>query len=197
MAEAYMGTIMAWAPTFAPRGWAFCSGQLLAISEYSALFSLLGTTYGGDAQITFGLPDLRGRVPIGAGQGPGLSIYRQGDKGGTEQVGLTTQQLAAHTHIANNSSFTVALPACSGDATTVTPGATMHLAKAVGTDRDVPSTVNIYSSAAPDTTVGGNLPVTGSITNDPAGGNLPHENRMPYQGVQYIICLEGIYPARE
>src|SRR3954470_22596670 len=99
--DPFIGQIILFAGNFAPKGWAFCSGQLLSIAQNSALFSLLGTTYGGNGQTTFALPDLRSRVPIHAGQGPGLTNYVQGEQTGVENVTLTTPQLPAHTHAVN------------------------------------------------------------------------------------------------
>ena len=101
MASPFIGQITLFAGNFAPRGWAFCNGQLLSIAQNTALFSILGTTYGGNGQTTFALPDLRGRVPVHAGQGPGLSNYDLGQQGGAESVTLTTAQMPAHTHPAN------------------------------------------------------------------------------------------------
>ena len=108
--EPFLGQLMLVPYNFAPRGWAFCEGQLLPISQYSALFSLLGTTYGGDGRTTFGLPDLRGRVPIGAGQGPGLSNYVLGAKSGVEQVTLTGSQIPSHSHAASTQSASESNP---------------------------------------------------------------------------------------
>lgn len=105
--EAFIGTIIAWAPNFAPRGWAFCNGQIMSIAQNTALFSLIGTIYGGDGKTTFALPDLRGRMPIGAGQGPGLSEYTQGESSGAETVSLNPDQLPPHTHNIQLSSHTL------------------------------------------------------------------------------------------
>jgi microcystin-dependent protein len=113
MSNPFLGQVIIFAGNFAPKGWAFCNGQLLAISQYTALFSLLGTTYGGDGRTTFGLPDLRGRVAVSAGQGPGLSNYTLGEQTGTETVTLSTQQMPQHNHIVNannNTSGAVASP---------------------------------------------------------------------------------------
>ncbi|KRS10186.1 hypothetical protein XM53_22310, partial [Roseovarius atlanticus] len=101
MADPFIGQIVLFGGNFAPRNWAFCDGQLVAISQNSALFSILGTTYGGDGRTTFGLPDLRGRVPIGPRQGPGLTFYREGQKGGAEDVTLTQAEMPSHSHATN------------------------------------------------------------------------------------------------
>src|SRR5213083_1523824 len=113
MSEPFIGEIVMFGGNFAPRGWAFCNGQLLAIAQNTALFSILGTTYGGDGQTTFALPDLRGRSPVHAGQGPGLSTYARGEQGGTEQVTLRAVELPPHNHI---------LYASKADATASSPG---------------------------------------------------------------------------
>lgn len=152
---------------FAPRSWAFCDGQLLPISQNTALFSLLGTTYGGDGRTTFALPDLRGRVPLHEGTGPGLSSYLLGQKGGLENVTLTTAQIPAHTHS----------PQCSSDDPNSGSPANGFPA-AVGTP--------IYS-----TTQNASMGATGS-----AGGSQSHENRPPYLALNFCIALQGIFPSR-
>lgn len=170
MSEPFVGEIRMFAGNFAPRGWAFCDGQLLAVSQNDALFSLLGTIYGGDGRTTFGLPDLRGRIPIHAGHGPGLSNRRLGAKAGSENVTLTVNQMPSHTHPmqattnpASRTSPEGALPARSG----------LDAFRVLGT----PS-----QNLAP------------SITN--TGGSRSHTNLMPYLCVHFIIALFGIYPSR-
>lgn len=187
--DAYMGSIMLWGPNFAPRSWAFCDGRLMAISQFSALFSLLGTSYGGDGRTNFGLPDLRGRVPVGAGQGAGLSVYHLGMKGGIETVTLDEAQLASHTHASTTSEMQIA--ASTASANTAIPGAGIVPAQPEDSSRNP---FPIYTNAEANTTLGS---VSGSMSIDPAGGNQPHENRQPYQAVNYIICIEGIFPPRE
>jgi microcystin-dependent protein len=158
---------------FAPRGWAFCAGQLLPIAQNTALFSILGTTYGGNGQTTFALPDLRGRAPVSSGQGPGLSSYVLGEQGGNETVTLTSPEIAAHAH-----SFS--LPSSSSaQNTTLTDPVSAYLGVA-GTP--------IYSTSADGVMAPGN---TG-----PAGGSQPHQNLPPYLCVNFIIALEGIFPSR-
>ncbi len=166
--EPLLGTIIMFAGNFAPRGWAFCQGQLLPISQNTALFSLLGTTYGGDGRTTFGLPDLRGRVPLGEGAGPGLTPRTLGQKGGAESVTLTTAQMPSHAH---------ALQANREDQTSKDP-LNNYLSK-----------IEIYTNAAPDTALG-----TQSITT--TGGSQPHENMQPFLGINFIIALEGVFPSR-
>lgn len=179
MAEPFIGQIMLVGFNFEPRGWAFCNGQLLSISQNTALFSLLGTTYGGNGQTTFALPDLRGRAAVGFGQGPGLSNYDLGEVTGSETVTLTVGQMPAHSHLvgANAANATVASPS----------GA--DLAKTV--DSTGRTSFNTYSTP----------PMTAPVTLDPAtiqqsGGSQPHSNIQPVLGLNYIIALQGIFPSR-
>jgi microcystin-dependent protein len=175
--EAFIGEIRMFGGNFAPRGWALCDGQLLPISQYTALFSLLGTTYGGDGRTTFALPDLRGRVPIHAGHGPGLSDYRLGQTGGQETVTLTTQQIPAHSHTAS-----VSQAADSSVGTSDKPENMLPARNAASTPQ-YGTTANVNMSGA-------------SVSVGNTGGNLPHENMQPYVTVNYIIALEGIFPSR-
>jgi microcystin-dependent protein len=170
MSDPFVGEIRMFAGIFAPQGWAFCDGQLLAVSQNDALFSLLGTIYGGDGRTTFGLPDLRGRLPIHAGTGPGLSPRPLGSRGGEEQVTLLANQLPSHTHELQAST----LPANAGS-----PAA--HVPAETTTDR-------AYRSAAVTTSMG---PRTTNI-----GGSQSHTNLMPFLCVHFIIALFGIYPSR-
>ena len=169
--DQYIGEIRMFAGTFAPRGWAFCEGQLLSIAQYTALFSLLGTTYGGDGRTTFALPDLRGRVPMHPGQGPGLSLRRLGEKGGVEQHTLTTQELPPHTH---------ALYADSSVGTSSGPGGLAPARNAAGIPQYGPGSNVTLDASAVGTT----------------GGGQPHSIMQPYLAVNYIIALEGIFPSR-
>ena len=177
--EPFLGQIQMVGFTFAPRGWAFCDGQLLSISTNTALFALLGTTYGGDGRTTFALPDLRGRVAIHPGNGPGLSNYRLGERGGVERVTLVAAQMPAHSHAA-----TAALNATDSRGNSAVPGGNILANK---------SRTNIYSTAAPDVTMNSDA-VTVEVAN--AGGNQSHENRMPYLGINHIIALQGLFPSR-
>ena len=175
MSEPFVGEIRMFAGNFAPRGWAFCDGQLLAVSQNDALFSLLGTVYGGDGRTTFGLPDVRGRIPLHQGTGPGLSPRRLGAKGGAEKVTLTVNQIPSHNH-----NITVS------DQPSVekTP---------VGTQLGVP----ISASGAPRPFYGtegsSNL---GSSAFTTEGGSRAHTNLMPFLCINFIIALVGIYPSR-
>jgi len=194
MAEAFVGEIRAFGFNFAPRSWAFCDGQLLPISQNTALFSLLGTTYGGDGRTTFQLPDLRGRAPIKFGNGPGLTSYPLGFRGGLEHVTLNTAQMPTHNHVANASQFTVTFPASSADATTDTPGPGLNLSKTAGEGRGDPGS-KIYGTGTKDINLV-EMPASGNLTIDNTGGGQAHENRMPYLAINYCICLFGIFPSR-
>jgi microcystin-dependent protein len=168
MADPYLGEIRVFAGNFAPLGWALCDGQLLPIAQYDALFTIIGTTYGGDGQETFALPDLRGRWPIGVGGGPGLSPRVLAETGGVESHALTEAELPGHTH---------AVPAVSGPADTSNPAGA------------VPAGSRVPTYTTGEATPGG--PAT-----TPAGGGQPHSNLSPYLVCNYIIALQGIFPVR-
>ena len=186
-----LGTVIPWAPNFAPRSWAFCQGQLLSIAQNSALFSILGTVYGGDGRTTFGLPDMRGRVAIHAGRGPGLSSYNLGHKRGQEDVALSSNTMPSHTHaVSQEKSFEIL--ATTNEGNQQAPSATNRLSAAkltFGVD------ANLYSNAADDTTLGG-LQTSGDLALNSAGGGQGHENQQPYLVLHYIIALQGIFPSR-
>lgn len=167
----YIGEIRMFAGTFAPVGWAFCDGQLLSIASNDALFSLIGTIYGGNGQTTFALPDLRGRAPVHQGQGAGLSSYSVGQIGGVEQVTVATALMPAHTHT----------PVASTDAATASSPA----------DRVWAASAN-YHAYAPDLGAGATAMGPGALA--PAGGSQPHDNMSPHLAVHFIIALEGIWP---
>lgn len=159
------------AGNFAPRGWAFCDGQLLAVSQNDALFSLLGTIYGGDGRTTFGLPDMRGRIPVHAGHGPGLTERRLGAKAGAEDVTLTVNQLPSHSH---------ALTGTTAGASTIDP---------VG-NAPAQGLADYLNPRGPSNLIMDSQSITDS------GGSRSHTNMMPYLCVHFIIALVGIYPSR-
>ena len=210
MSEPFIGEIRMFAGTFAPRGWALCNGQLLAISTNSALFSLLGTTYGGNGTTTFGLPNLQSRTPVGTGTGAGLSNVVLGQVAGVENVNLTTNQLPIHaptaTFIGNASSVTATVDVATTTATAMVPpaaGATTYLSAT--TAKAGPTSVafnGLFTSTAPDSTksslggVHGSVTPAGTVTVNPVGGGQPVGIRNPYLGMNFIIALEGIYPSR-
>jgi microcystin-dependent protein len=171
--EGYMSAIMPWAMNFEPRNWMFCRGQILQISQNSALFSLLGTTYGGDGRATFALPNLQGRIALGAGQGVGLDPLRLGQTGGADTVTLTAANLPAHTHALNaNGSPAGNVPTPAGSVLSNTQAA----------DRD-------YLAAGTVTPLAANaVGMTGS--------SQPVSVVQPYVAMHYIICVQGIYPPR-
>jgi microcystin-dependent protein len=179
--EPLLGQITLFAGNFAPRGWAYCDGQLLPISQYTALFSILGTTYGGDGRTTFALPDLRGRAPIGPRQGPGLSDYRLGQRGGAENVTLNTTQIPNHTHNLN---------ASPNAGTSATPTGNFIAKHQVTIERG--NTVDGESFTPDASGIGPMNPAAISAT----GGSLSHENRPPYLAINYIIATVGVFPSR-
>jgi microcystin-dependent protein len=191
--DQFLSTILIWPPNFAPRGWALCAGQVMSISQNTALFSLIGTMYGGDGVQTFQLPDLRGRVPLGAGQGTGLSPYIVGQSGGTENVTLTNSTLAAHTHTATPAGLSATVPAVTTGGTTNQPTPSVALATPTDAARNP---LNIYSNATPTQNLAPGT-VTGSISVGSAGGGQPHANIQPYLAINYIIALQGIFPSRD
>lgn len=191
MSEPFIGEVRLVGFNFAPRGWALCQGQLLSIAQNTALFSLLGTTFGGNGQTNFGLPDYRGRGPVGMGQGPNLSNINQGDLAGSESVTMGVNQMPAHTHGAALTGLTVTVGAFNGTASLSDPAGAVVSAAHDGT--------NAYNNFAPAASANVNLApatVTGNIAINPAGGNQPTPLRNPYLGSNFIIAVEGIFPSR-
>jgi len=179
--EGTIGEIRMFAGTFAPKNWALCNGQLMSIVQNTALFSIIGTIYGGNGQTTFGLPDLRGRFPRGTGQGPGLAANVDiGEVSGTETVTLLTTQMPAHTHTA-----TVAVNQNPG--TSANPVGNFLAGGADATANPIPT----YAPAA----AGGNLNA-GSVSVGISGNSQPVPHLNPYLGMNFIICLAGIFPSR-
>jgi microcystin-dependent protein len=195
MSNLYLGQIIQGGWNFNPRGTALCNGQSLSIAQNSALFALLGTTFGGNGQTTFNLPDLRSRSMMHWGTGPGLSPVQLGEASGGESTTLNATQMPAHTHTATFNS-TSTLKAGSAKGSAQLPPAGGILGKAVDT---APGTaaplIYLPSSATQDVTLGG-LNVAGTVTNAPAGGNAPVSTRSPYLGITHVIALEGIFPSR-
>ena len=171
MSEPFTAEIRIFAGNFAPRGWAFCNGQLLPVSQNTALFSLIGTTYGGDGRTTTALPNLKGRAPMHPGRGPGLTSSRLGQRGGVETVSLTEAQMPSHTHTMRASSE----EADRNDPTNrnFADGETMFRSPTGQTLQDMPS---------------------GVLPN--AGGSQAHNNLQPFLTMNYIIALQGLYPSR-
>lgn len=174
--DPFVGQLMCVGFNFAPKGYAFCDGKLQSIQQNAALFSLLGTTYGGDGRTTFALPDLRGRSPIGMGNGPGLNPVVQGEASGSQQVTLQVGQMPAHNHIL----------AASGTATSTAPSG---LVPATTSDSAAGAEVSAYGAATPGVSLAGNACGL-------AGGNQPFSIMNPYLGLNWIIALQGIFPSR-
>lgn len=177
MDQSFVGSIFMTGANFAPAGWNLCQGQLLSIADNDVLFSLLGTTYGGDGVQTFSLPDLRGRAAINQGTGPGLSTYVMGQVSGTEQVTMTINSMPSHNHLINVST---------ANGTVQTPANSTYLASPFAT-----ANVNVYSTAAASATVQLNAASVGA-----SGGNSPFSILQPVLVVNYIISLFGIYPSQ-
>jgi microcystin-dependent protein len=178
MAQPFLSQIEAFPFNFAPKGWALCAGQLMPINQNQALFSLIGTTFGGDGVRTFALPDLRGRLANGFGQGLGLANYTLGQRGGEETHTLTAAETPTHSHLVN------AVKNGTTGGTNI-PGSGVTLGEAYSSEAGSPA-VNVYSSAAPTIAMG---------SLGPTGGQ-PHENRMPYLTLNYCIALQGVFPSQ-
>lgn len=176
--EPFVGEINIFPFNFPPKGYFLCNGQLIAISQNTALFVILGTNYGGDGQLNFALPDLQGRMPVSAGRGPGLSDYSLGENGGTETVTLLQSEIPSHSHalIPGIAPGTVESPSAS-------PGASWSTA---GSQRPVP---NLYQTSTPNVNMN---PQALQIV----GGSQPHNNMMPYLTLNFCIAMQGIFPPR-
>jgi microcystin-dependent protein len=174
MSEPFIAEVRIWALNFAPRGWAFCNGQLLPIAQNTALFSLVGTIYGGDGRTSFGLPDLQGRAAMHPGRGPGLTDRRLGERGGAATATLTEAQMPSHTH---------KLQASTSDADSSSPAGNVPAKTA--------APVNLYR-----TNPGGAAFQDTAMETKAAGGGQPHNNMQPYLGLNFCIALVGLYPSR-
>jgi len=172
MADPFVAEIRIFPFNFAPRGWAMCNGQLLPLSQNTALFSLLGTTYGGDGMSTFALPDLQGSVPLHPGQGPGLSLYDLGQVGGSEFVTLLQSEIPLHTHNVMASASTANRTAPAGNSVARATGATPYIPVGGATTSLAPEALSV------------------------AGGGLPHNNLQPYLTLNFCIALQGVFPPR-
>jgi microcystin-dependent protein len=174
MANPFVAEIRIFPFNFAPKGWAFCDGQILPLSQNTALFSLLGTTYGGDGKSNFALPDMQGNAPMHPGQGPGLSLHDLGETGGSDTVTLLESEMPSHNHNFVGSTVSAAAP---------TPGPTVTLGKSNG--------IAAYSNQ-----VSSGLTPLADVAIAPAGGDQPHNNLMPYLTLNFCIALQGVYPPR-
>lgn len=189
--ETYIATVLIWAPNFAPRNWAYCAGQLMSIAQNQALFSLIGTIYGGNGSTTFALPDLRSRVPVGGGmgQGPGLSFYPLGVMAGVETVTLNTSEMPSHNHPAQGE-----IVARETNATSSAPQSGSYLASVGVPDGPSFSPVNAYAGSGGSAVM--LAPGSVSVQVGNMGNNMAHENRQPFLGISFIIALFGIFPPR-
>ncbi len=213
--EPFVGQLMLVGFNFAPRGYAAAAGQIMSIAQNSALFSLLGTTYGGNGQTTFALPNLNGRLAIGQGQGPGTSNYSLGEVGGVETTTLNSQQLPQHTHVATTTvtptstlSATTAINALAGPAVTRAPGPAGNMMSTGSvTVAGNALTVQMYATpgagnpvtlapAAATTALAGDITATAQTTVLPTGGSLPIGILQPFLALNYIIAVQGIFPSR-
>jgi microcystin-dependent protein len=179
--DPYLGTVTIFAGNFAPRAWMFCQGQLMSIAENTALFSLLGTTYGGDGQTTFALPDLRGRTAIHQGQGVGLSSYNLGESAGTESTTMTSAQMPGHNHMLISATGSPQVVNATGDLADPTAA------------RPANGGVNIYSTSADGSGMGPSVDIAPSAI---AGSSQPFSLISPILAMNYVIAVEGIYPSR-
>jgi microcystin-dependent protein len=175
MTDPFLAEIRIFGGNFAPTGWALCNGQLMSISQNTALFSLLGTTYGGDGRVSFGLPDLQGAAPMQQGQGPGLSLRSLGEQAGEPAVTLLQSEMAMHNHRAM---------AFDGGGDGNSPSNTVWGQAAIGRQA-----TNLYSPTAPNV-------MMGTSTTQIVGGSQPHNNMQPYLALTFIIALQGIFPQR-
>jgi microcystin-dependent protein len=176
--DEYLGMVKLFAGSFAPNNWAYCDGTLLSISQYSALYAVIGTTYGGNGTTTFALPDLRSRVAVGAGKGPGLTPYQPGQAAGTEAVSLSAQQMPVHSHNTLTSQTI---------ATTNNP-ATGILAQSNYPNAETGDPITSYTYAATSNGQAANI--------SSAGGSQPVSLMQPYLGMNYVICINGLFPSR-
>lgn len=197
MNNPFIGQVTLFAGNFPPRAYAFCQGQLLPIASNTALFSILGTTYGGDGRTTFALPDLRGRCAIHPGRGPGLSTYVLGERQGIETVNLNLLQLPSHSHLtANNAATDQHIQLSSDQAVRVEPDVGDVFAAAV-TDVAIGTPTDVKSFGPATNTVNGQtISANAGLSLQNNGGNQSHENRRPFIAINYIIALQGTYPAR-
>jgi len=173
MSSPFVAEIRIFPFNFAPKGWAFCDGQILPLSQNTALFSLLGTTYGGDGKSNFALPNLQGNAPMHPGQGPGLSLHDLGETGGSETVALLESEIPSHAHALMASTTASSKPNPAGNSLT-----------------------RIQSGATPFAAPGVPLVAFSANALTPAGGDQPHNNMQPYLTLSFCIALQGVYPAR-
>lgn len=183
MSNPFVAEIRIFAGNFAPTGWALCNGQLMPISQNTALFSLLGTTYGGDGKSTFALPNLQGSAPMQQGQGPGLSQRFLGESGGEQTVTLLQTEMPSHSHTMQTTATAATVAAATNNQ--------WAMAQAGGAKGGGGSIINMYS-----TTTNSGLAQMSPFATSIAGGSLPHNNMPPFLGLTFIIAMQGVFPPR-
>lgn len=193
MSEPFIAEIQLFAGTYPPRGWAFCDGSLLSIASNTALFALIGTQFGGDGRTTFALPDLRGRVPVGAGRGDGLSPRFQSQRGGAEAIHLVQSEMSAHSHTPERE-FEVQVRATTTQGTVVDPAANSLIAS--GFDKETRLDMENFASAPTGTVDLGGVQASADLEIAPTGSGAAHDNMGPWQAMNYIIALIGLFPSR-
>jgi microcystin-dependent protein len=188
MSQPFVGQIILVGFNFAPNGFLPCDGSLQSIAQYDTLFNLIGTTYGGDGQTTFALPDLRGRVPMGQGSGPGLTSRTIGEAGGSETATLTTANLPVHTHAIDATNVTASVACKAGPGNSQSPVGNIPAGEAAGVTMT-------YASPSADTAMAGTVSAGNSVPTAPTGGGAAHDNMQPYLAMQYCIAWAGVFPA--
>ncbi len=202
--EGFLGEVKMFAGNFVPRGWALCQGQLMSIAQNQALFAVIGTIYGGDGRTTFALPDYRGRIPRGTGNGPGLQSAVIGQKGGVEFKTLSLLEMPIHNHNAvftsagaTPTNINISIPAVADEGNEAEPSPNANLAVGVADGNET----NMYSTANPDTslkpfTASALINASGTVTVGQTGGSQSFDNRQPFTTINYIICVSGVFPSR-
>jgi len=200
----FLGEVKMFAGNFTPRGWALCQGQLMSISQNQALFAVIGTLYGGDGRTTFALPDYRGRVPRGTGSGPGLQTAVIGQKGGTEFKVLSLLEMPIHNHTAvftssgsTPTNISISIPAVADEGHEAEPSPNASLAVGIANGDET----TMYSTSNPDTNLkpfnaSAVVNNSGTVSVGQSGGSQSFDNRQPFTTINYIICTEGVFPAR-
>jgi len=195
MDTVFISLICLWPLNWVPRDWTICDGRLLDVNQNMALFSLISNIYGGDGHNNFAIPDLRGRVPVGAGHAPGTSYYNLGQKSGMEYISLQAAQMPSHSHGASFNSGSVTIKASSDSGTEKVPG-TNNASTLAASDQGRDPASNIYNSETPSVDLNVDPSFEGAVTIDNAGGGQAHYNVQPFTCVNYMIALEGLYPPR-
>lgn len=193
--DMYLTSIMGWGPAWSPRNWTLCAGQLLAISQFTAVFSLVGTIYGGDGRTTFRMPDLRARVPVAAGQSPGTQFIPQGALIGSDTNTLTVLEMPVHNHTASLQNLIVQVATSSSDGTEDDPDGHIPAASNFGTGLSKQAVQAYAPTSAADGSLAGTA-IGGSVIVGNTGGSQPFSIVQPLQAIQFIFCLQGLYPPR-